>query len=433
MLPSTPFAKGFDPLALIAAEESGFQADFNAITRTGTAKLVNPQAGYDTAFYPCPPPPADNSRATAAELLEVGAAVLFRDVPFAQIGPGAANMPLLRNCLRHFGADFKGPTRPDAMLRRSLADLAGPYVSQLLLLPVPAGNTPIEQRTRLRLGSYGITAADHAALQAGLVPQPQQYGADVLPHTPRALASMVHQDPPFLLALNAALILGARAQRSTLFPPRPSEAAFVSYGGPVDLQCAIAEVTRLALAASWDVKWRRYLRRRPEALWADQGSLHADFMAIGQAVINAVGPFLPLVYAEGCPIHPDYPSGHAAIGGATATVLKAWFADGEWAAVTGAQPVHSIDGQTLVPWLQPANPSPPPPLPVTVHGEINKFASNLGWGRNFAGIHLRSSADSGMALGEAVALRYLAQRKASGHESLGAVTFQRFDGSTVTI
>lgn len=433
MLPAKPFAKGFNPLALIAAEESGLQSDFNAIPRTGAAKLVNPQAGYSADFYPLQPPPADNSRAAAAELIEVGAAVLFRDTPFHAIAPGADNMTMVRNALKAFGADFAGPTRGDCLFRRSLADLPGPYVSQLLYHPVAAGNAPQPQLARLRTGSYGASEVEWRALQAGNIPVAQQFATvPVYCHTPRALASYVHQDPPFLLALNAALILGSRVARSSRFPARPAEAAFVSYGGPVDLHCAIAEVTRLAMAAAWDVKWRRSLRRRPEELWPDRASLHPDFTAIGQPILDAVGNWLPMVYAEGCPIHPDYPSGHAVIGGATATIMKAWFADGEWATATGGlQVLHSLTGEFLEPWQQVAG--TPPQGPVTVHGELNKFAANMGWGRNFAGIHLRSSTDGGMALGEAVALRYLAAARASSYELLGPVTFQLFNGLLVTV
>ena len=69
MLPAKPFAKGFDPLALIAAEQSGSQVDFDSITRIGAAKLVNPQAAYNTEFFPCPPPPPV---ASAASLVVVG-------------------------------------------------------------------------------------------------------------------------------------------------------------------------------------------------------------------------------------------------------------------------------------------------------------------------------------------------------------------------
>jgi hypothetical protein len=432
MLPSKPFAKGFDPLALIAAEQSGSQVDFDTITRTGAAKLVNPQASYDTEFFPCPPPPLDNSRTTAAELLEVGAAVLFRDVPFAEITPGAPHMSKVRHVLKGFGPDFTGPTRGDCLFRRNLSDLPGPYVSQLLIHHVPAGNFPQPQQTRLRLGSYGATADTHAAIVAGNVPTPQELSiAPSYVYSPRALASYVHQDPPFLLPLQAAMILGAKVPRSTRFPMRRNESAFVSYGGVADLHCALAEVTRLSLAAAWDVKWRRFMRRRPEELWPDTGSLHPDFLSIGQPIVGAFGPYLPLVYAEGCPVHPDYPSGHAVIGGATATILKAWFADGDWSALTDTSVVHSPDGLSLERWQQPAN--TPPQGPVTVHGEINKLASNMGWGRNFAGIHLRSSADDGMALGETVAIRFLQQARASSHERLGNVTFRMFDGTLITI
>jgi hypothetical protein len=44
---------------------------------------------------------------------------------------------------------------------------------------------------------------------------------------------------------------------------------------------------------------------------------------------------------------------------------------------------------------------------LTIGGELNKLASNISMGRNFAGVHFRSDAEEGMKLGEAVAVAYL--------------------------
>ena len=56
--------------------------------------------------------------------------------------------------------------------------------------------------------------------------------------------------------------------------------------------------------------------------------LHGDVLnsdALGRIRLINGTALLPQAYAEGCPIHPAYPSGHATIAGACVTVLKAFF------------------------------------------------------------------------------------------------------------
>jgi hypothetical protein len=70
----------------------------------------------------------------------------------------------------------------------------------------------------------------------------------------------------------------------------------------------------------------------------------------------------------------------------------------------------------------------------TVNGEINKLASNIAQGRNFAGIHRRSDADWGMMLGESVAISVPGdQRNNYPGEDFGGFTITKFDGTTVTV
>jgi hypothetical protein len=102
-------------------------------------------------------------------------------------------------------------------------------------------------------------------------------------------------------------------------------------------------------------------------------------------VLNAVAPsvlfhttgtyLLPMAYPEGCPLHPAYPAGHAAIAGACATVLKAFFQP----EFVIPNPVEaSADGLALLPYRGPD---------LTVGGELNKLASNIALGRDAAGVH----------------------------------------------
>jgi hypothetical protein len=398
---TTPFTKGHDAALLAAALKTPNKPGiWDNLGLTGTMRLVSPRAALLAKTAPSlPPPPADDSRTTAAELFEIALAVGRADTPFHLLQDQPTLAP--------FAAELQG----QAAFRFD-ASHAGPYVSQLLLRDIPINAAPVPQLYRLRTGFYGATPATNTELLAGRIPEPQTWGAPQRINTPRALASAVHQDPPYLLALHAAFILAAIAQPSGLFAPGPHEMGFVSDGGPVQLHCLLAAVVQTAMRAAWLAKFQIYRRRRPEELFADQSCLHPDWQRLALPSLQHITPrCLPRLYAEGCPLHSDYPSGHAVIGGAAATLLKAWFADGPW-----PNPVESRDGANLDPVA----------APLTIHGEINKLAHNYGWGRNFAGIHYRSSCRGGMLLGEAIALQAL--RGISGRQ----VTFRGFSGAPVT-
>lgn len=420
---SSPFAKGHDPAALSFALATGKQTDFDAITRTGTQKLVSPQAALAPVSSSWAPPliapPEDDSRQTAAELLEVALASRVADVPFASFG----SFDWSTATLAPFADDHRGPQLGAMAFRYSTAH-TGPYVSQFLLQDVPVGPRAavIQQRVTHRTGRYGTTPATRDAILAGNTPAPQTFGPALYVHSPRGLASYVHQDPPYLFGLQAAWLLDSlKARRNTLFADLKNEGPFVTNGGAVDLQCALAEVTRQAMVWAWRRKFRTFRRRRPEELFADQRSLHPDWATIAAPQVADLNGCMPLLYAEGCPGHSDYPSGHAVIGGAVATLLKAWFVDAIWPAPA----LHSLDGQSLVPWTGGET--------LTLHGELNKLAANYGWGRNFAGIHMRSSCWFGMNLGEQVALQYLRTMAQRCNETIWSVQFSGFDGQTFRI
>ena len=419
-MPSHPFAKGHDPAAL-SALTSGEQTAFDAIPRTGSMKIVSPRASYhaDPASVATllPPMPADDSRQTAAELTETFLAVKAADVPFASYGAPQGADPLLA-----YGADHKGPPLGPLQFRYSSGHV-GPYVSQFLHVKVPFGKNgaTLDQRLPLRTGFYGTTTATRDQILRGNVPVAQTLGSPCYMHNGRALASYVHQDPPYLFGLYAALICDAVTSRSSLFPPLKNESGFVTYGGAMDVQCALAEVVRLAMQAAWCAKFRLFRRRRPEELFADQARLHPDFALLSGPTVASANSCMPMLYAEGSPGHSDYPSGHAVIGGAVATLLKAFYKDEPWTAA----PLHSRDGKTQEVYLN------CPPL--SVHGELDKLASNYGWGRIFAGIHFRSSCAGGMALGESVAIGYLNRMLMESYEPLGTVAFTKFDGQPIMI
>lgn len=71
--------------------------------------------------------------------------------------------------------------------------------------------------------------------------------------------------------------------------------------------------------------------------------------------------------------------------------------------------------------------------PLRAGDELNKLASNIGIGRNIAGVHWRSDMTEGLKLGEAVAIGILHDHKATYNEKFCGFTFTKFDGTTITV
>ena len=87
--------------------------------------------------------------------------------------------------------------------------------------------------------------------------------------------------------------------------------------------------------------------------------------------------------------------------------------------------VASSDGLSLLPYSGPD---------LTVGGELNKLASNIGvGGRDGAGVHWRSDGIHGLALGEALAIGILRELRATYPEPFNGFSLTKFDGSTITV
>ena len=99
----------------------------------------------------------------------------------------------------------------------------------------------------------------------------------------------------------------------------------------------VTRVANLALRHAWYHKWLVHRWLRPEEFAARVHAhrtgtarypLHDDVLsseALELTFQRNKSYLLPQAYPEGAPLHPSYPSGHAAVAGACATVLKAFF------------------------------------------------------------------------------------------------------------
>lgn len=291
--------------------------------------------------------------------------------------------------------------------------------------------------------------------------------------TGRDLATYVRANTSQQPYLAAALIL--QGLNAPLDPGNPFQApnesggeearppdlarSFVDYGR-TEYQTAIVAVIDAAIHAAWYQKWLVHLRPRPE----EYGGLvnrvvdgESD-LAVPETLLESAGfatsreafdtPLLPQAYAVGSPTHPSYPAGHAVNAGACATVLKAFFDTDvtfdELADVSGRErstekvlPRPTEDGGDGPDReLRFADEIEGDPQDIraelTVGGEINKLATNLSIGRNWAGIHYRTDATAGYELGETIAVAYLRDRLRTRSVS-GRLTVPTFDGDEVVI
>lgn len=435
--------------ALVRAIESGKKEAFEAIPQGGNLKLTNPQAAYafdlsapDPYQLPLDPAPSLASPQAAGEMIENYWHALLRDVGF----DAYEQHPAVESALEELSnlTDFRGPKVNGKVTARTLfrgntpGDLAGPYLSQFLYRTIPFGPQAVEQRNQTTApGMNHMTAYDlWLAVQNGSLAETQVF--DDVPRylrNGRDLAEFVHQDFPGQAFLHAALILmgmGAPVDPSNPYAGSRRQKGFVLF----DIAHVLNMVTYLAscaLKAAWFHKWLVNRRLRPEAFaglihhhrtGAKAYLIHNDalFAKTLEEVQRRYGTYLlPMAYAEGCPTHPSYPAGHATISGACATVLKAFF-DEDY--VLPDPVAVSEDGLSLVAYRGDE---------LSVGGELNKLASNISLGRDFAGVHYRSDGTKGMELGEAVAMGFLAELKLTYHEAFEGFSFNTFGGVRVTV
>ncbi len=463
---------------LIDAVTSGRTADFDNIPLgapdpTKQRRLVNPQSGHafdlsgaDSHHLEIPPAPAFASAEQAGEMVENYWMALLRDRAFTaydteQLAKDAAAD--LSNLSDFRGPKVNGQVTTGTLFRGFTAgDLRGPYLSQFLLKTVLFGSEVIVQqiKTTPRGSDHMTTFADWLDVQRGT-----KRDDPVLDPIPRFIrngrdaSQYVHIDVLFQAYFDACVILSRSKDRfgmaAALNPGSPyrnsrTQEGFGTFGEP-HIKGLIGEVAVRALKAVWYQKWLVHRRLRPEVYAARVDSnqngtktypLHPDVLnssvlpqifANNAAINGGAGSYLlPMAFPEGSPLHPSYGSGHATVGGACVTVLK-WFFD-ESTLIEDPQmpnadqtPDGDGDGTQLVPYTGPDKDT------LTVGGELDKLASNIGIGRNISGVHWRSDYAESLRLGEKVAIATLLDFKATLAEDFNGATFTTFDGQKITV
>jgi hypothetical protein len=444
-----------DPVAfaaLVRAMATGVPAEIEAIPLSPLAarKLANPQGafafdmtGVDSHATAMPLPPAFAGAQAAAEVGEIYWMALLRDIPYRDYPVNA----LVGAALADLNA-FSAPPGPkvgglitsDTLFRGATpGDLIGPYLSQFLWLDVPYGPSIIKQQYFATIPgeSFLTEYAEWLAGQQGATPT-RTATMDTMPryiHNMRVLAAYVQKDASFQAFLNAALIVTRFGPRA-LDPANPylasrNQAGFVTFGD-VHVLDLVTKAAKVALEAAWFQKWLVHRRLRPEAfggrielqrIGIKNYDVHPDIMesdAVALIVDKYGTALLPQVYPDGSPLHPAYPSGHAAIGGACITVLKAFFNE-DFVLPTPVE--ASADGLRLDPWSG---------LPLTLGNELNKLANNISVGRCACGIHYRSDSN-GIALGEAVAIGILQDYSLTYNEVFAGFALTKVDGQRIRI
>ncbi|MCU1238113.1 MAG: phosphoesterase, PA-phosphatase related [Candidatus Solibacter sp.] len=428
-------------------------------------RLVNPCAGAcfslqgaDSHHLAIPPAPGVQSAWTAGEMVELYWMALARDVAFTDY----ASSPVAHAASAELSAlsTFHGPRAAGAVTPATLfrgftaGEVRGPYLSQFLLKPVPFGAQYVEQRMRtVQPGRDFLTGySDWSIAQNGVHPSQNDAFDPVRRYirNGRDLGQWVHIDVLYQAYFNAMLIMLQPPDASDqvtgggmgvpLNPGNPylksrNQIGFGTLGAPA-IATAVTEIATSALKAVWYQKWLVHRRLRPEAYGGlvhntRSGTraypLHSDVLNshAAAAVKMLHGTYLlPMAFPEGAPLHPSYGAGHATVAGAAVTILKAVF-DESYVIPNPVAP--SADGLSLMPYTGPDAGS------LTVGTELNKLASNIALGRNFAGVHWRSDYEESLKLGEALAISVLEDQKLTYREPFSGFTFTKFDGTKMTV
>jgi hypothetical protein len=460
-------------------------ADFEEVPLGGTRKLAGllgtlavSTSGISSQQTTIPPAPAVASAEKAAEVVESYWQSLLRDVPFSEYRSDTTNELVLAAAEEINGlSGFTGPRNADGKVTPELlfrgtaryidpADstgrtpksivppgvTVGPYISQFILQDLPYGATYVPGKLRLQKLSHEndflATYEEWLANQNGAAATRTIAFDETLRYLAhgRDLAEYAHGGAPSFWG--ASQLLGVAASKNPLIvggwgaalsPTNPySKIQKVSSGsGSFNLtyiQAFLPISTVREIRVNYWAKWFVHRTPRPEALGGlVHGKLvdgldypvHEDALnseAAARSFAKFGSYYISSAYPEGAPNHSSYPGGASSNAAVNATILKAFF-DESFVIPNPVQPDPN-DPTKLIPYEG---------EPLTVGGELNKLATNLGQGRNWAGIHWRSDAAASLPQAEEVGIALLRDERFTFAEAFEGFKFTRFDGTTVTI
>ncbi len=485
-----------------------------------SAGLTFDLQGPDAQAVTMPPAPAIGSDELTAEMAEVYAQALLRDVPFTNIENGSGTVDGLGISVMEVIDELKklnwftdtstlGLTPEEIGRKRGRVPLSlenafrgvtpgddiGPYISQFLL----AGNTsingvdpePIEDggSTRPRttadgLITYGAINIDQRVRVAaeedymttwnewldvqqganlGGLERYQDSPSRRFITTPRDLATYVHYDALYEAYLNACLLM--LSAEIPFDPGIPFQApdgmdgqqGFAHFGGPHILSL-VTEVATRALKAVRYQKFNVHRRFRPEGLAGRLAKAHMLGVPELTAMVGELQPILtwidtkngadadiggpnyllPMAFCEGSPMHPSYGAGHATVAGACVTILKAFFDHAHPLTLAGYKEDEDNENVKIYQAFVPSDNGVSLERvsvgnqPLTVEGELNKLASNIAIGRDWAGVHFFSDYLESIRMGEEIAIGILEEQKLTYGENF-SMTVPLYDGGTVRI
>ena len=451
--------------------------------------------GPDAQSVTMPPAPALGSEELTAEMAEVYSQALLRDVPFNAMmrknlrGTGQKQVVVDQQSVDKVENEIEKLKRLEwfentqitlqtAFRGMTKGNDVGPYISQFLLAGskgldnshkpsegiIQYGSIRIDQRVRVAISKDYMTKwGEWFDVQNGVALGREDLYTDPVLYrfiaTPRDLATYVHDDALYEAYLNACLLLLANKAKFDKGIPFQKQdyidhqQGFAQFGGPHILSL-LTEVATRALKAVRFQKFNVHRRMRPEVLAArlekyscmpNEGkkALTKMFKELRTAgfydkkgkgnLLNLNGKprnnrLLPMAFPEGSPMHPSYGAGHATVAGACVTILKAFFDHRAKLNLSGQGNtiafVSSSDGTKLE--------TVKLTKPLTVEGELNKLASNISIGRNWAGVHYYSDYIESIRLGEEIAIGILKEQKLTYNETF-SMTVPLFDGGSIRI
>lgn len=441
--------------------------------------------GPDSHAVTMPPAPNVGSAELTGEIGEVYAQAILRDCALSELRHGAESARIddvicELNRLDWFNPDALvatnerrrvGLNRQTAFRGQAPGDTVGPYLSQFMLLGTPGLTRTLSPTDGIvQYGGQSISQKVQKAEEVDFMTDWDEWfdvqnGADLRGSekyheltrfitTGRDLSTYVHHDALYQAYLNACLIM---LSNGTPFDPgipfqgddvKDHQQGFAHFGPP-HILTLVTEVATRALKAVRFQKFNVHRRPRPEVMAAriekadtlkiaavsdSRDAINSSGLGARVEAMNTSGSMLlPMAFPEGSPMHPSYGAGHATVAGACVTILKAFFdhsqlLDAGHGSSQAYVPSDHGHGLTLVD----VHDADGNRAELTIEGELNKLASNISIGRDWAGVHYYSDYWESLKMGEQIALAMLEEHKLCFNENF-SMTIPLFEGGTVRI